>query len=321
MRMTPRGIVINADAATMRRLRAKFHRENYLRIAGFIEPDLLAEMRKSLRTARFEEREYGGVGSDMVAWNSSVAGAMHLLMNDPRLLKFVERVSGCGRIGSFTGRLYRMVEGRGLDFGWHSDLKENDLRVGVAMTINLGARPYRGGNLQMRRADHEAISEISNTGSGDAVIFRLAQDLLHRVTPVEGREPKTAFTGWFVSAPRFDELRTEWLSGSQSIDDSYAHGLRKRLITPEKITSLPPSVVALANRNETIVASIRSGNLHCFNPTAARMWEELGRGKSLRWSARNLAREYGVSAAMVERDLLALAADLAARRLITLGKS
>lgn len=177
--MTPRGVEIRKKPEDWRGVRATFKRENYLRISGFIEPGLLEVMRKYLQRAHFEESEYGAVGRDLALWNSPVVGALHLLMNDPALLDFVRRISGCGPIGSFTGRLYKMVARPGMDFDWHSDLKENGLRVGVAMTINLGARPYRGGMLQMRRIDDDAITEIPNAGPGDAIIFRLARDLRH----------------------------------------------------------------------------------------------------------------------------------------------
>jgi hypothetical protein len=318
-RMTAGGIVLGAKTEDWRRTRAIFRRENYLRIPEFIEPGLLEVMRKYLRRAHFEESEYGAVGRDLALWNSPVAGALHLLMNDSALLDFVRRLSGCGLIGSFTGRLYRMVARPGMDFGWHSDLKENDLREGVAMTINLGARAYRGGMLQMRRIDDEAITEIPNAGPGDAIIFRLARDLRHRVTPVEGKAPKTAFTGWFMAAPNFTKLRSEWLNGSKEMNDN-SLGRRRgsRMPLPTETPSIPLEVVGLARRDETILASIRTGRFHGLNATAARMWELMGSGRSLHRSALALAREYGVKAGVVERDLIKLAANLASRQLITL---
>ena len=96
VRMTPRGIAVTEDARAIAGARAAFRRENYLRIPRFIQTDLLAELRKYLRAAHFEPGEYVGVGSDLVSWNSPVAGALHLLMNDSRLSKLIERVSGCG---------------------------------------------------------------------------------------------------------------------------------------------------------------------------------------------------------------------------------
>ena len=331
MRMTPRGITIS-ETVDWRGVRANFKRANHLRIPGFIEPGLFEVMRKYLQKAQFEESEYGAVGRDLALWNSPVAGALHLLMNDPALLKCVRRLSGCGPVGSFTGRLYRMIARPGMDFDWHSDLKENDLRVGVAMTINLGMRPYRGGMLQMRHEDDQAIAEIPNAGPGDAIIFRLARDLRHRVTPVEGKVPKTAFTGWFMSAPGYSELRQEWLAGSNEVNNA-GHGhsnarhrvLRRtvRRLTSarvrERTLSISPAVVALARNDETMIASIRTGRFHGLNATAARMWELMGRGRSLHQSALVLAREYGVGVAVLERDLIALAANLESRQLVTLA--
>jgi hypothetical protein len=317
--MTARGITIGPKREDWRQIRARFKGDNYLRIPGFIEPGLLEVMRKHLQHAHFEESEYGAVGRDLALWNSPVAGALHLLMNDPALLDCVWRISGCKPVGSFTGRLYRMVAQPGMDFGWHSDLIENDLRLGVAMTINLGARPYRGGMLQMRRADGEAITEIPNAGPGDAIIFRIAGDLRHRVTPVEGRTPKTAFTGWFMAAPNFADLRREWLAGSNEVNGAERSRMRKLSVpSPSDMSSIPASVVALARRDETMIASIRTGHFHGLNATAARMWELMGRGRSLHRSALALAREYGVGAALIERDLIALAANLASRQLLTL---
>ncbi|HUN59078.1 MAG TPA: PqqD family peptide modification chaperone [Candidatus Binataceae bacterium] len=318
--MTARGIVVAANPEDWRRIRTSFKLENHLRIPGFIEPELLEVMRKYLRRARFEESEYGTVGRDLALWDSPVAGALHLLMNDPALLDFARRISGCGPIGSFTGRLYRMVTTPGMDFDWHSDLKEGDLRVGLAMTVNLGTRPYHGGMLEMKRVDEDAITEIPNVGPGDAIIFRLARNLRHRVTPVEGKVPKTAFTGWFMLAPNFAQLRREWLAGQYEVNGAVPRRRRKPVMpSPTDAFSISPTVVTLGTSDETIIASIATGRFHGLNETAVRMWELMGRGQSLHRSALALAREYGVGVAVVERDLTELAANLAARQLITLG--
>lgn len=303
----------------MRRARFAFKRDHYVHIARFVEPALLGIMLKHLRHAHFDESEYG-VGSDFTAWESPVSGALHLLMNDPALLRFVRSLTGYPVIGSFTGRLYRMVARPGLDFDWHTDLRADSTRVGVAMTINLGARPYRGGMLELRRTGDEAITEIPNVGPGDAIIFRLSPDLQHRVTPVESRQPKTAFTGWFLSTPNFDELRDAWLAGSHAANGaSPRQSRRPRMPSSSEVASIPPAVVSLATPKETIITSIRSGRFHGLNSTAARMWEAMAQGQSLHRVALKLAREYEVAVAIIERDLIALAAGLASRQLLTLA--
>jgi hypothetical protein len=47
---------------------------------------------------------------------------------------------------------------------------------------------------------------VANTGPGDALLFRIARHLTHRVTPVDGTADKTAFAGWFRSEPEFIAL-------------------------------------------------------------------------------------------------------------------
>jgi hypothetical protein len=74
----------------------------------------------------------------------------------------------------------------------------------VAMSVKLGSDPYQGGVLQIRDQRHgEIVHEQPPVDPGDAVIFRLGEDLRHQVTAVEGTVPRTAFAGWFKSRPSF----------------------------------------------------------------------------------------------------------------------
>lgn len=107
------------------------------------------------------------------------------------------------------------------------------------------------------------------------------------------------------------------------LTNSHRHGLACSAYASARVRrrtlSIPPTVVALARHDETLIASIATGRFHGLNATAARMWELIGRGQSLHRSALALAREYGVGVAVVERDLIELAANLTARKLIALG--
>jgi Rps23 Pro-64 3,4-dihydroxylase Tpa1-like proline 4-hydroxylase len=96
---------------------------------------------------------------------------------------------------------------------WHSDVGQDRL---VALSLNLGREPFEGGLLQIRRADSpEIIAEIANRATGDAVIFRIDPSLRHRVGPVEGHVPRTAYAGWFRSRPDFRVLLGERLRGQR----------------------------------------------------------------------------------------------------------
>ena len=90
---------------------------------------------------------------------------------------------------------------------WHSD--DNESRL-VGMSVNLSARLFRGGLFLLRdRQSGLTLAEVANTRLGDAVILRISRDLEHRISDLEGDEPKTAFAGWFDTAgPEwFEELQ------------------------------------------------------------------------------------------------------------------
>jgi hypothetical protein len=72
------------------------------------------------------------------------------------------------------------------------------------MSLNLSLKAYAGGALQMKLRDSdEIIQEIHNVGFGDALLFRISKQLIHRVQEVTGDIPKTAFAGWFLDVEDF----------------------------------------------------------------------------------------------------------------------
>ena len=86
---------------------------------------------------------------------------------------------------------------------WHADVGTTHRDRLVGMSINLSPRPYQGGAFLLREeASGEIICALSNIGPGDAICFRISSALKHMVTPLVGKEPKTAFAGWFRSGDR-----------------------------------------------------------------------------------------------------------------------
>ena len=60
--------------------------------------------------------------------------------------------------------------------------------------------------LQIRQAGLDAIiGEVENRTPGDAILFPVHPTLRHRVGPVEGAVPRTAYAGWFRAQPDFRE--------------------------------------------------------------------------------------------------------------------
>jgi hypothetical protein len=205
IQLTRAGTAVQATAADLTRLRDQFARHHYVRLHGFLEPQLLGFIQSEADRKAFDEivnDELEQRARNLIL-NGSVSQGMFyaLLMNDRALFELVEHITGCGPIGSFTGRLYRMVPYRADYASWHDDLAHHRL---VAISINVSTGAYLGGVLQIRNRESGAIvSEIQNIQPGDAIVFRLSPDLEHRVTEVSGEAPRTAYSGWFCSEPVF----------------------------------------------------------------------------------------------------------------------
>jgi len=207
IRITRTGARSTLSEDDIRSLRIGFDASHCIRLPGLLVPDLLAVLLERIERARFEERIHEGIGSNRELWmtDATLAGIFHVLSNARLLYELVEAVSGCGPVGSFSGRLYRVVPGCGHHDAWHDDMVDGRL---VAMSLNLSPEPFQGGVLQIReRATRRIIHQVANTGSGDAIVFRLSHGLQHRITEIQGRAPKTAFAGWFRAAPAFTKLR------------------------------------------------------------------------------------------------------------------
>jgi hypothetical protein len=236
-------------------------------------------------------------------------------MNDPKLFSVIRRVTGCGPIGCFNGRLYRMVARPGLDLTWHDDVTE-DRRV--AISVNLSHARYHGGTLQLRERSRGVCGEVPNLGFGDAIIFRVAEHLEHCLTPIAGKVPKTALTGWFCSRPSYTAVRRDLVARSQTAIASRVGRKAQSLasLASNDVVKIPSAVVSQTAAGETFVANMGTGMGYGLNQTGGRIWKLLAQGHSMRSTSLVIAREYGAARREVERDVMALAGELAQRDLV-----
>jgi 2-oxoglutarate-Fe(II)-dependent oxygenase superfamily protein len=201
IRINRAGTQSTLSEADIRALRREFDTTHCILLPGLLAPDLLALLLERIERAPFEEHVHDGIGPNRELWmkDASMTGILQFLSNARSLRRLVEEVSGHHPIGSFLGRVYRVVPGQGHFDAWHNDMVDDRL---VAMSVNLSPKAFEGGVLQIReRATHRIVHEVANTGPGDAIIFRLSHALQHRITEVQGLVPKTAFAGWFRTKP------------------------------------------------------------------------------------------------------------------------
>ena len=216
IRLTKFGTTFTGTARDLERLRVTFNQNHYIRLPQLIEPALLNNVLNQVQKAQFEPMVHGHIGTELCLRDSPPVYLLRFLANNYQLFKIVENITECRRIGCFAGRIYRVIPGAGHYDSWHDDLGETRL---VAMSINLSPKPYSGGVLQLRDVSSEQVNEVTNIGIGDAILFRLAQQLRHRITEVHGEMAKTAFAGWFQSKPDFRESLQELRKGIVSEND------------------------------------------------------------------------------------------------------
>jgi Rps23 Pro-64 3,4-dihydroxylase Tpa1-like proline 4-hydroxylase len=176
----------------------------YLKLPAFVERSLLGQLMDALDRTEFYERVHPGIGTELCARQGAVTGALELMMNDCALRSFIAQLTACGPIGCYEGRVYRLNPADGHYDSWHSDVGEDRQ---LAVSINLSRRPFQGGRLQIRRADSEEIlADVDNPATGDAVMFLVHPSMRHRVASVTGDNARTAWAGWFRSAPKYADL-------------------------------------------------------------------------------------------------------------------
>ena|SRR5579862_3012703 len=185
------------------RLAEQFQAQHHVILRELMDIRLLGKIRGLVHTTPFRDLVHSGIGSNLEqCMESGVADHMlHVIANGSALFHFVEAVTGCRRISRFDGRVYRMAPGAGHHDAWHNDCGGGRL---IGMSLNLSESDYQGGLLELKERDMEApLAVVHNTGPGDALLFRIDQALVHRVTEVIGANAKTAFAGWFCTGPTY----------------------------------------------------------------------------------------------------------------------
>jgi hypothetical protein len=197
------GVVFSGSEADIARARTDYEQQYWVRLPAILDREVFEIAQAQLGASQFEEKT-ANLYRELTVANNALPFALLLLLNNPRLFRLIEEITGCGHIGCFRGRIYRIVPGANHHVEWHTDL--NGTRL-VALSVNLNSEPYEGGVLSIREAATERIlCELTNSGFGDAILFRIDERLQHRVSDVEGTVAKTALAGWFESAPDYRTL-------------------------------------------------------------------------------------------------------------------
>jgi hypothetical protein len=195
------------DEAEADRLTRAFAGHHWVRLPQLLDPDLLESVLGRVAAATFRPRHHVNVDPpsvDLCMVPDAGSALLELVMNDPRLLELVRRVSDRPDITRFTGFVYRLTPAPGHEHHWHDD-DTGDRAVALSLALSSA---FTGGLLHIReKSSGRVIAEVANAVPGDAVLFRVSPHLQHRALPVHTGQ-KTAFAGWFCTGGTYaDRLR------------------------------------------------------------------------------------------------------------------
>ena len=189
------GVVV--DSRDVGRLNVEFREKYCVLLPKLLEPALLNVLLSRLEQGEWCEKVHKGVGTEAVLDDLLAVNVLHFVVNSQSFLDAVRNITGCDQITWFGGRVYRFVPNSGHYDSWHHDAIDDRL---IGMSLNLSPKSYKGGLFQLKaRSSDRMLTEVANTGLGDAILFQISKKLLHQVTGVFGEKPKTAFAGWFQS--------------------------------------------------------------------------------------------------------------------------
>jgi hypothetical protein len=199
LQLSSRSVVTSLSGAEFERFRCDWRKNHLVVLPQFFDTALLELVRAHVRGAEFFDNRHPASGRETTMKKDRIIWQLDFLMNTAALLQQIEAITGCGPLRYFQGRVYQLTPGTDQGHDWHDDFAHHR-RLGVS--VNLSERVFAGGVLQLRDDRTKAtLAEISNTGAGDCVIFRLGDDIEHRVLPVTGAVARQAYAGWFHDGP------------------------------------------------------------------------------------------------------------------------
>lgn len=205
IQFTSSGVEITDSPAHLNDAKKEFDRRRLLYLPGLLSPELADVVRRGLERDGFEEPDMsvtsvyrgayqgGKVGEDLRP--GATADLLANRTNDPRLLEFVQTITGSPPLTRCIGRVFRLFP-MADDLPWHTDAEGGRL---ADLIIHLSTVQHEGARFEMRDAKtREIFNTVDKMEFGDALLIRISPHIEHHYKAVTGSVPKVTFSGWFV---------------------------------------------------------------------------------------------------------------------------
>lgn len=202
IQITQKGLTKPSEAEVLA-LQQEFKEKRCIVLPQLVEEKLLGKTLQGISKGEFFENNHDQIKNglyileDTLKSKNIATHLIHFIFNNKELFNIIQQITDCREIKGFKGRVYKLEPNGDHRLDWHEDTFD-PVRV-LAMSINLSKEQYEGGVFQIKRKkSDEVLREVPYGKLGDAHIFDISNDLLHRVTETTGKNPRIAAAGWFT---------------------------------------------------------------------------------------------------------------------------
>jgi 2OG-Fe(II) oxygenase superfamily len=189
---------LTATAQEVATCRAEYERSSMLVLPGLFDEAVCSAITEAISKAswsHFAHDDHGDIGTEEVCDSELALSLLCFVICEPKFIAMIRQITGDDAITWFRGRIFRMNPSLGHHDSWHDDAN-GQRRVG--MSVCLESVPCQGGGFELRKcATQEILGRVEKRNLGDATLFRIGDDLEHRVLPVNEGSVRIAYAGWF----------------------------------------------------------------------------------------------------------------------------
>ncbi len=169
-------------------------------LSNLLAPAFRRMLDPVLRRPFVEQRVEGQPGMRQVEPGIQPASrALELALRRAPLLRWLERVAGCGPLIRVEGEVAEHRAGGEDYLSWHQDMHKPGRKL--ALVIDLSDARYEGGEFELRdKGSKHLLIRHHHDEPGSALLFRIAGNLEHRVLPVTRGGPRRVFACGFHGA-------------------------------------------------------------------------------------------------------------------------